>query len=240
MGKQSAIISGAQGWTFCRVVNLLALLAALLCCDSARAEIGPLVERASMPEVMFGAPAEYDSLLARIAEGGESSAIELLEYADTPWAWRFEVVRRSLELIGDPARKAILQKLADGDLAEAKMVINLVLLEKLGQAGDEAALAIHLKSGSEGRKITTLRCLAAFGEPESSLELALPVLNADDQRIRLAAVWTVGELCRKAGPGKREAGQLGKTVRPLLDDPILQIRLTAAECMQTLGLSHAP
>ncbi len=233
MGKPLVKMSGARGWIFCRAASFL-VLAALLCCGAARAGIRPLVERASLPEVMFGAPREYDSLLARIADGGESSARELLEYADTPWGWRFEVVRRGLERIGEPARKVILENLMAGDAAEGETVRNLVLLEKLGHSGDEAALAVYLKHGDSNGRITALRCLASFGEPEGSLKLALPLLGADDEKTRLAAVWTVGELWKKCG-FRNLKSDIEASLQALTGDPVLQVRLTAAEILEAAG-----
>ncbi len=190
-----------------------------------------LVERASRPEVMFGQPALYDTLLSRIAEGGESSARQLLEYADTPWAWRFEVVRRGLERIGEPARLVILERLEAGKLPESETIRNLVLLEKLGRAGDESALARYLNSGAPGEAVTALRCIAAFGGLEKSLELATALLKATDANVRLAAVWAVGELWRKNGYA-RLTSDLPEKLRRLADDPILQVRLTATEILE--------
>ncbi len=212
----------------------------LIHAPSGYAGISQLVEQASTPEVMFGQPAVYDSLLTRIAAGGESSARQLLEHAATPWAWRFEVVRQGLKRIGEPARLVILERLGTGKLPDGETVKNLVLLEKLGRAGDEASLAVHLKSGDGGRKITALRCLAAFGEPEKSLELALPLLADVDENVRLAAVWAVGELWKRYKLTDKNTGRLVKAVRLLLEDSMPQIRLTAAECLKALGSAAEP
>ncbi len=199
-----------------------------------------LVERASRPEVMFGQPDVYDSLLTRVAEGGESSARQLLEYADTPWGWRFEVVRRGLQMIGEPARRIILKRLKVDDRPESEAIKNLVLFEKLGRAGDEFYLVAYLTPGGGGKAVTALRCLAAFGEMEKSLELVRPLLASEDSHVRLAAVWTVGELCRKNKLPDKKTERLVKSVRLLLEDPIPQIRLTAAETLLSLGSAPVP
>ncbi|MBW7996869.1 MAG: HEAT repeat domain-containing protein [Candidatus Glassbacteria bacterium] len=212
----------------------------LLCCTTARAEILPLVERAARPEVMFGAPAAFDSLLRRISAGGAGSASELLELADTPWAWRFEVVRQGLERIGEPARMAVLHRLDEKGRTESETARLLVLFEKLGQVGDESCLAAYLRGESRAVTVPALRCLAAFGEPEKSLELVQPLLGDEDPHVRLAAVWTVGELIRRQPPAGKKAERLIESVRPLLDDPVLQIRLTAAGCLQVHGSTPAP
>lgn len=218
---------------FCRAASWLALFL-LIHPPSGYAGISQLVEQASTPEVMFGQPAVYDSLLTRIAAGGESSARQLLEHAATPWAWRFEVVRQGLKRIGEPARLVILENLRAGNLSESKTVKNLVLLEKLGRAGDEAFLAVYLESGDGGRKITALRCLAAFGEPKKSLELALPLLADVDENVRLAAVWAVGELWKRCDYSRLQL-DLAARLRELKNDPVLQVRLTVAEILEAGG-----
>jgi HEAT repeat protein len=67
-----------------------------------------------------------------------------------------------------------------------------------------------------------------------------PLLASPDSHLRLAAVWAIGEFSRRGKPAKMKAERLSAAVRPLLDDPVLQIRLTAAETLHALGSAPAP
>ena len=205
-----------------------------------QADIPVLVQQAAQPEVLFGSPSRLDSLLVRITAGGSESAKELLDLADTPWAWQFEVIRRALERLGDISRREIITRLADSSLSDRKISVLLVLFEKLGQEGDESFLYGYLRAESRTVVVPALRCLAAFGAPDKTLKRLLPLLGSHDTYIRLAAVWATGELCRRRAPENKEAGQLDSAVRPLLDDPVLQVRLTAAEVLHVLGTAPAP
>lgn len=216
----------------------------LTCCIagfavSLRAEdVRGLVDWAGTAETMFGRPEVYDSLLAEIAAGGKPAARELLDLADTPWGWRFAAVRDALELIGDPAREEIIARLAM-PAPEPSAKILLALLEMLGRSGDESVLRGFLCPRDPSAAVLALRCLAAFGDPDESFGMVLPLLSADDSHLRLAAAWTAGKLIRRR-PGAEPGARVISALRRLLDDPVAQVGITAADGLAAAGESDPP
>jgi len=112
----------------------------------AEVSLADLVEQAGSPKVFYSQPEQRDSLIALLAESGEARVQDLLCHLDTPWAIHFEVIRRVLESIGDPARQAVIQELSqNGDTHYASLL--LAVFEKLGQPGDEPILGRYMNSG---------------------------------------------------------------------------------------------
>jgi hypothetical protein len=204
-----------------------------------REDISALVKLAAQPEIMFENPTRFDSLMWRITSGDEQAVGELLGLADTPWAWQFEVVRRALERRRETARKILLERLDGGTLPDDETSRYLVLFEKLGRAGDESFLAVNLRAESRTVTVPALRCLAAFGSPQKSLNLLAPLCASGDPHIRLGAAWAAGELLRRAEE-KWLPDKLEQHLKALLSDSIPQVRITAAETLGTAGRVAGP
>jgi len=201
----------------------------------ARAEVSlaELVERAGAPEVFYAEPERRDSLVAFIAESGRTRIPELLHCLDTPWAIHFEVVRRAVESIGDPARQAVIRELGQNEDSRYCAVL-LAVFEKLGQPGDERLLDRYLHSAEQALVIPAVRCLAEFGGFECSIRLLAPLLAHSSARVRLAAVWALGEIFVRDFP-KRLNTELEANIRLLLTDPLPRIRYQAAETLKKIS-----
>jgi hypothetical protein len=203
-----------------------------------QSDIPALVEQAARPEVLFGPPSVLDSMLTAITAGGGSSVGALLDLAATPWAWQFEIIRLALERQPDLSRGAILKRLAGYKPDDGTISSLLVLFEKLGRPGDEAVLAAYLRADSRALAVPALRCVAAFGEGQSAIKLAKPLLSSPDQQIRLTAVWTVGELQRR-GSGKLPRSVV-HSLEKLTGGQSPQISLSAAEVLKAAGKGNGP
>jgi len=201
----------------------------------AEVSLADLVEQAGSPKVFYSQPEQRDSLIALLAESGEARVQDLLCHLDTPWAIHFEVIRRALESIGDPARQAVIQELSqNGDTHYASLL--LAVFEKLGQPGDEPILDRYLNSGQRLLIIPAARCLAEFGRLEQSSQLLTPFLVDSSAHVRLAAVWTLGKIFMRDSE-KRPNPEMAEKIRSLVDDTCLQVRFTAAETLKILGLA---
>lgn len=196
-------------------------------------EVSRLVREAARPEVIFAEPARADSLVGAIAAEAERNLPELLALVETPWALQFDIVRRCFERIGEPARLAVVKEL-ESDPTPRRAAMLLVLFEKIGGPGDESLPGRYAASGEPFLAITALRCLAAFGEPVQSADIATPLLAHASPQVRLAAAWSLGEIVRREGtfrlPDKAAAG-----LRKLLSDSEPRVRLTAAETLAEAG-----
>gem|GEM_PF-4747819 len=230
---------GAPWWT-CRLTGkflpLLSLYVTVGVPWQVRAEVplADLVEQAGSPKVFYSQPEQRDSLIALLAESGEARIQDLLCHLDTPWAIHFEVIRRALESIGDPARQAVILELSqNGDTHYVSLL--LAVFEKLGQPGDEPILDRYLNSGQRSLIIPAARCLAEFGRFEQSIRLLAPLLADSSAHVRLVAVWAQGKIFMRDS-GKRPNPEMADKIRSLLDDPCPQVRFMSAETLKILGL----
>ena len=195
--------------------------------------LAELVEQAGTPKVFYAEPQRRDSLIAFLAESGRASPEELLRCLDTPWALHFEVVRRALESIGDGARQAVIAELQQKPDPRYCASL-LVVFEKLGLPGDEWIAERYLKSGQRSSIIPAVRCLAGFGRFEQSSLLLAPFLADSSAHVRLAAVWALGNICLRDSQ-IRPYAQLQDRIRPLLSDPLPQLRYQAEETLRIIS-----
>jgi len=188
-----------------------------------------MVAEAARPEVIYADPARTDSLIGVIAADPAGSLPLLMTLVESPWALQFEIVRRCLERIGEPARLAV-EKELEGTPATRRAAVLLVVLEKTGGPGRESLLARYAASSEPALIVTSLRCLAAFGEPTTSTSIATSLLSHPLPQVRLAAAWTLGEICRRQKtPALPEEALAG--LRRLMADNEPRIRLTAEETL---------
>ncbi|MFH1068571.1 MAG: HEAT repeat domain-containing protein [Candidatus Glassbacteria bacterium] len=196
---------------------------------AASPDVGRLVAEAARPEVIYADPARADSLIGEITKDPAGSLPHLLALVETPWALQFDIVRRCLERIGEPARLTV-EKELEGTPTARRTALLLVVLEKIGGPGRESLLARYAASAEPALVVTSLRCLAAFGEPTVSTSIATPLLSHPLPQVRLAAAWTLGEICRRQeSPSLPEEALAG--LRSLLADNEPRIRLTAEETL---------
>ena len=237
--RLSAPAPGAPEWIYRsagRFLLLLSLYAPIEVLSQVRTEVSlaDLVEQAGSPRVFYAEPERRDSLIALLAENGAARIQDLLCLLDTPWAIHFEVVRRALETIDDPARQIVIRELSqNGDTHHASLL--LAVFEKLGQPGDEGNLNRYLNSNQRSLIIPAARCLAEFGRLEQSSRLLAPLLADSSAHVRLAAVWALGKIFMRDS-GTRPNPEMIDRIRYLLDDPYPQVRFTAVETLKILGV----
>ena len=216
----------------------LILLCAVFTAAGTAAEITPgaeeldaLVQEAGHPEVFYGKPEQRDSLIAVLAGKSEEEPESLVGLLDTPWVLHFEVVRRALEKLGEPAAQALRVKLSEGG-AGLPLAVLMAVFEKLGKPGDEKYLNAALLKQNTELKVIAARCLAAFGRDEQAINMLLPWFEHPSARVRLAAVWAAGKVWER---GRKEdmTDTLINKIRPLCNDRHPLVRFTAAE---TLGI----
>ena len=194
-------------------------------------ELAALVEEAGRPEVFFSKPGRRDSLIAVLAGKAEHEPEGLIELLDTPWALHFEVVRRALEKLGEPAAQALRAQLSGGGEGLPPALL-LAAFENLGTPGDEKTLSAALVSQDAKLRVLAARCLAVFGCDERAINMLLPWLEHYSVRVRLAAVWALGRVCERTR--KQEiAHSLTEKIRLLCRDSHPLVRFTASE---TLGV----
>ena len=198
------------------------------------AELAALLLEAGRPEIFYGKPEQRDSLITVLAGKSEKDPESLVGLLDTPWALHFEVVRRALEKLGEPAAQALRVKLSEGG-AGLPLGVLLAAFEKLGKPGDEKCLNAALLMHNAGLKVIAARCLAAFGRDERAMNMLLPWFEHPSARVRLAALWAVGKVWER---GRKEdmADALINKIRPLCNDRHPLVRFTAAE---TLGIINS-
>ena len=198
------------------------------------AELGPLVQQAGHPEVFYGKPEQSDSLIAVLAGKSEKDPESLVGLLDTPWVLHFEVVRRALEKLGEPAAQVLRVRLSEGG-AGLPVAVLMAAFEKLGKPGDEKYLNAALLEQNAELEVLAARCLAAFGRGEQALNMLMPWFEHPSARVRLAAVWAAGKVWER---GRKEdmTDTLINKIRPLCNDRHPLVRFTAAE---TLGIINS-
>jgi len=214
----------------CAVFNNASLAAELV---PGTAELAALVGEAGRTKIFYGEPERRDSLIAALADMAQEDPTSLIDLLDTPWVLHFEVVRRALEKLGEPAAEALRGKLSAGG-GGLPLNVLLAVFENLGKTGDEKILSSVLAAAEPGLEVPVARCLAVFGRGEPALAILLPWLDHPAARVRLAAVWAVGKVC-KADRKQEAAEALINKVRALCNDSRPLVRFTAAETLGILG-----
>ncbi len=186
-----------------------------------------LLDSAATESVYYGQPAYVDSLVRMISTWPPDSLIGRLS---TPWATYYDILRRALLFQGAPARKAIIGRLRKAGNKQEIMTL-LPVFEELGQAVDDKHLLSLLRSGDPSLEISACRCLSRFSRPSVVWKPLAPLLESRAVQVRLAAVWTVGEILRRE-PGARCPEKLRRALRARLDDPVPQVRFSAAETLR--------
>ncbi len=194
-------------------------------------ELAALVDQAGRPEVFYSRPGRRDSLIAVLAGKAEHQPAGLVGMLDTPWALHFEVVRRALEKMGEPAAQALRAQLS-GSGERLPLALLLAAFENLGTPGDEKILSAALVGQDAKLRVLAARCLAVFGSDERAINMLVPWLGHSSARVRLAAVWALGRVCERSRK-QETARSLIEKVRLLCRDPHPLVRYTASE---TLGI----
>ncbi|MBN2289902.1 MAG: HEAT repeat domain-containing protein [Candidatus Glassbacteria bacterium] len=240
--RSGARVPGAQPWT-CRWKITGAEFILIFFCifpglaagdaetDGGAEKFGALVKEAGRPEIFYADPVRRDSLVALLATGAGKDPQSLVGLLDTPWALHFEVVRRALEKLGEPAAAAIRDRLARGG-GDLPLPVLLAAFENLARPGDEEVLGRAAEGEAPEPKVLASRCLAAFGRGRRAISLLLPWLGDRVPGVRLAALRAVAEVWER-GPVEETADTLVMMIEPLCDDFFPLVRLTAAE---TLGI----
>lgn len=194
--------------------------------------IETLVDNASTARVYFGLPALRDSLVSRIAALAAGNPDTLLDLLDTPWATRFDLIRRALLEDPERARQALIARLGKvGDSRAALPLLNV--FRELGRSGDEAALDPSLESGDPSLRVLACRCLARFGAAKRAWSQLAPLLSSESAHVRLAAARASGEIARRE-PEADYPAEIPRRLKALLLDPSPRVRFTAHESLELI------
>jgi HEAT repeat protein len=196
-----------------------------------KTELEALVKEVGCPELFYGKPQQRDSLITVLAQKSEKEPAAMIDLLNTPWAIHFEVVRRALELLGEPAAQALRDKISE-ETGEVPLEMLLAAFENLGQKGDEKILDAALTRKSQGLEVAVARCLAVFGSGEQAFVILLPWLDHPSARVCQAAAWAVGKVWER-GPVEDLSDTLVSGMRALSNDHNPFVRFIAAE---TLGI----
>ncbi|MFC1537230.1 HEAT repeat domain-containing protein [Gemmatimonadota bacterium] len=200
---------------------------------SGKAELEVLVKEVGSPELFYSKPQQRDSLIAVLAGKSEKDPAALIDLLNTPWALHFEVVRRALELLGEPAAQALRDKISE-ESGEVPLEMLLIAFENLGQKGDEKILDAALTRSNPGLEVAAARCLAVFGSGEQAFGMLLPWLDHPEARVRQAAAWAVGKVWERS-PVEDLSDTLVSGMRALVSDNNPFVRFTAAETLSIIS-----